>query len=230
MLGQPGQSDSYLSFSVFGIPVRIHWFFWVVGVLLGADNFSMGIEFLLGWMLVFFVSILGHELGHALAAVYFGYRPQILLYGMGGLAQYTPTGQYNRGQSITIVLAGPFAGYFLAVVGLVASPFVASLGASLPGRIGSVLNSMVVSLIIVNLFWSTLNLMPVLPLDGGQICRDILTYVDKRRGMTWTRWIGVFVGGIIAATFLMLGAFFGALLFFMIALQNYQALQMERWR
>ncbi len=230
MFGPAGQTQYDLNFSLFGIPVRVHPFFWIIGMLLGQHELRLGLDFLLGWVVVFFISILVHELGHALAAAYFGFRPQIWLYGMGGMAQYAPMGRYNRAHSLTITLAGPAAGFFLAAVGLVVSQFVDSEHPLLPLRTWQLLMNMLSSLIQVNIFWSILNLFPVLPLDGGQVCRDVLTYVDHRRGLVWTHWIGVFVGGAIGALFLSFGAIWGAIIFLMMAYQNYQALQMTRWR
>src|ERR1043166_8856978 len=68
------------------------------------------------WVAVVFVSILIHELGHALVARAHGWQPWITLYGMGGLASYQPTRHDTRSQ-ILISAAGPAAGFaFIAVI------------------------------------------------------------------------------------------------------------------
>ena len=47
------------------------------------------------WLAVVTVSILIHELGHAVAIRYYGYRPWITLYGLGGLASYNPDEEFG---------------------------------------------------------------------------------------------------------------------------------------
>jgi Zn-dependent protease len=230
MLGHSGYTSYDLTFSLAGIPVRVHPLFWIVGALFGQYSLRLGLDFLLAWMIVFFISILVHELGHALAAMYFGYRPSIYLYGMGGLAQYTPIGRYNRGQSLAITFAGPAAGFALAGLAMYLSSALQPALMQLPPRPGQLLFHMLSNFFLVNMFWSVLNLFPVLPMDGGKICLDILTYVDRARGQTWTHWIGVLCGGAIGLFFLNFGAFWGAFVFLMMAYQNFQALQYSRWR
>ncbi len=231
MFGQVGETNLDLKFGLFGIPVRIHPTFWLVGVLFGLQALDDGIEFLMAWMLIFLVSILIHELGHALVARYFGFRPQIVLYGMGGVAMYAPVGRYNRGQSLAITLAGPGAGFLLAAVCLTAGPYLLGLArGSVPEGTMQLLKFVQGTLVLVNIFWSAINLLPVLPLDGGQACRDVLTYFDRHRGLIRTYWTSVVVAGLAGAVFLSLGMMFAGVLFLLLAFQNYQALQMSRWQ
>ena len=84
MFGQVGETNLDLKFGLFGIPVRIHPLFWLIGILLGLDTLRAGPEFLMAWLLVLLVSILVHELGHASVAKYFGFRPHIVLHSLGG--------------------------------------------------------------------------------------------------------------------------------------------------
>ena len=64
---EPNRTPYDLRFNLFGIPVRVHPLFWLVAAILGAGSDPDPIELLL-WIGTVFVSILIHEMGHALAA------------------------------------------------------------------------------------------------------------------------------------------------------------------
>ncbi|MCA9088467.1 MAG: site-2 protease family protein [Planctomycetaceae bacterium] len=231
MFGQVGETNLDLKFGLFGIPVRIHPLFWLIGILLGLDTLRAGPEFLMAWLLVLLVSILVHELGHASVAKYFGFRPHIVLHSLGGYAAYAPVGRYNRGQSLAILFAGPGAGFIFGAISLLAGPPLLRLAAGVaPERTMSLLYFVEANLVWVNIIWSAVNLLPVFPLDGGQICRDILTYFDRRQGVVRTYWVSVIVGGLTGAYFLSAEMFYPGILFLLLAFQSYQALQMSRWQ
>jgi Zn-dependent protease len=78
----------------------------------------------------------------------------------------------------------------------------------------------------VNVFWGLINLVPVYPLDGGSVTRNILVQVNPINGVRWSLWLSVIVGGLIAlAGFIFLRSIFMALLFGMLAFQSFQSLQ-----
>jgi hypothetical protein len=108
ILSEPARTPYDLNFSLLGIPVRVHPMFWLVALLLGFRGNPKPQELVL-WVAVVFVSILVHELGHALAARAHGWEPWITLHGFGGLASYRPTRQTPRSR-ILITLAGPAPG------------------------------------------------------------------------------------------------------------------------
>ena len=68
LFAEPPPSQGDLRFRFFGFPARIHPFFWLVTVLLGARGDVSAVD-LLVWVVVVFVSILVHELGHAYETV-----------------------------------------------------------------------------------------------------------------------------------------------------------------
>ena len=80
-------------------------------------------------------------------------------------------------------------------------------------------------LLFINIFWGLLNLMPIYPLDGGQISREIFTMRDPYRGIPQSLWVSVFTGAGIAVWALMLGSIFMTIMFGMLAFSSYQALQ-----
>ena len=88
MLAEPPPSQYDLHFSLFGFPVRVHPMFWLVTLMLGYQSGDAAA--VLTWIVAVFLSILVHELGHALVMRAYGLRPWIVLHGMGGLTGYEP--------------------------------------------------------------------------------------------------------------------------------------------
>src|SRR5215208_4108329 len=122
LLFQPPPPTRYdLRFSVAGIPVRVHPLFWLIAVLLGSSGDVLLLPI---WVLVIFVSILIHELGHAFAFRRYGQHSQVVLHFAGGLTipepVYWGSGYANVGltpnQQIFISLAGPGAGFVFAAL------------------------------------------------------------------------------------------------------------------
>lgn len=233
-----------LRFTVAGVPVRVHPLFWLIAILFGSS--SSNLLNIITWVAAIFLSILIHELGHAFALRRYGQRSQIVLHLAGGLtipeSMAWDSGVANvavtANQQIFISLAGPFAGFLLA--GLVLAAILATGGnvllnhvfgfipfpdVSFPGG-SEFLNSIVISLLWVNLFWGFINLMPVYPLDGGTVARYILIQTDPWNGIRKSLWISVVAGIILAAGgLLLLRSTYMAVLFGLLAFQSFQALQ-----
>ena len=217
---QPTRYD--LTFSVFGIPVRVLPTFWLTGVLFGFDLLHRGQNgplLLLIWVAVVFVSILVHEFGHALTARAFGYPPRILMYHFGGLAMYEPHTRYTTAKAILITLAGPGAGFLLFGLCYVLQTY-------LPRD--PIVAEAIRMLIWVNLFWGLVNLIPVLPLDGGQVCREVCLSISPRQGLKWALIIGMLVGSAVAVGFWRIGLPYAAILFAVLAVQSYMEFQQRR--
>jgi Zn-dependent protease len=171
---------------VFGIPVKVEPFFFVVVGVLGYSR-PLPFEFLIEWLIVVFISILAHELGHALAIRFFGLSPQILIYGFGGLTSWSENKEMSHAKHIAISLAGPFAGFFFYGLILLSNAALPDLFADRLGRVA--LND----LMFVNLWWGIFNLLPVLPLDGGNVAYSIEQWVTKKQSGVITRVISVLV-------------------------------------
>ena len=93
LLGEPNHTDFDIHFQCFGISVRIHPGFWAISALL---SLPAGREPLpvLGFALAIFLSILIHEMGHALAFRKCGIQSHVVLYHFGGLAVPDSVGSY----------------------------------------------------------------------------------------------------------------------------------------
>jgi len=243
-LFQPPPPTQYdLRFSIAGIPVRVHPLFWLIALLFGASGDLVQLPI---WVFVVFVSILIHELGHALAMRYYGQPSRIILH-FGGLTVPEPVSWGSRwanvalrpNQEIFISLAGPGAGLLLAALvavgatisggsiitnwlfGVIPLPVAALL--PLGGRIMSLFVTM---LLWVNVFWGLINLLPVYPLDGGNVSRYLLLQADPINGVRKSLWVSVIVGGLVAvAGLLVLQSIYMAFLFGLLAFQSFQSLQ-----
>src|SRR6185436_11971377 len=121
LLGEPPPTQADVHFRLFGIPIRVHPYFWIVSLIMGAGGIGGKAEPVdaLVWVVVVFISILVHELGHAFMQRTYGGHPWITLYGLGGLASCNDCDRSPRRQ-IIISLAGPIAGFLLAAVILLA--------------------------------------------------------------------------------------------------------------
>ena len=240
-LFQPPPPTRYdLNFAIAGIPVRVHPLFWLLVIFFGSSSGSL-VQTLI-WVAVVFVSILIHELGHSMAMRMYGQDSFIVLHMMGGLAipqssRWGSSGSRDSTQQIIISLAGPCAGFLLA--GFVLA-LVAVLGgvisvswllyvipipsALLPG--GGIANSIISALLWVNIFWGLINLLPIFPLDGGQVARQLFIKADPWDGFRKSLWLSVITGAIVAiASFVLLRSLFMGLLFGMLAFQSYQTVQ-----
>ncbi len=171
------------AFRILGIPVRIDPTFFVIVALLG---FTGDLQFLLIWVPIVTVSILVHELGHAIAFRAFGKQPQILLQGMGGLT--SATGSLSPSRELVVSLAGPLTG--LVLIGLPALWFDTRVAAT-----SSDLDTALRILVFVNIAWSIVNLLPILPLDGGRVTASVLHVVTRRPAEKATHVISVAVAG-----------------------------------
>jgi membrane-associated protease RseP (regulator of RpoE activity) len=236
---EPERSSGDLNFPLFGIPVRIHPMFWLVSAVMGR---STDLKHLVAWVLAVFVAILIHELGHALVMTSFGFRPWITLYGFGGLTSRSGGGLYrSRGESslaqIMISAAGPAAGFLLAlVVALLLQitgheVYVRKLAGFLPyvvlaDQVGSpVLTDFIFSLLMVSVFWGAVNLLPIHPLDGGQIAREIIMRISRREGLRLSLVLSLVAAGAMAlVSFFKFDDAFMGIFFLYLAVMSYVSL------
>ena len=157
-----------VSFSLFGIPVQIHPWFWITLAMIGGGNSAntqAGILRLALFVLAGLVSILVHELGHALTGRAYGARSEITLQAFGGLATFAGA-RFTRPQHFLVTAAGPAAQLLLAAVIYLGIPDLFML-ISPAGYFWRVLT-------YISVVWALINLLPVLPLDGGQMLNALL--------------------------------------------------------
>ncbi|MBA3722731.1 MAG: site-2 protease family protein [Parachlamydiaceae bacterium] len=197
------------------IPVIIHPLFWFLILAIGWMN-SATITGTLIWSSVILFSVLIHEYGHALTAVAFGQTAEINLVGLGGLT--TRKGPSIKAwQEFLVILNGPLAGLLLFVLVYKFSSFV-----NLHQR--PLLADAIEVAIYVNLFWTLLNLLPILPLDGGHLMRVLLEGAFGFNGIKFSLYISIFVAVLGSLLFFFLQSFLAGALFLMFAFESYRTL------
>ena len=164
--------DAIHLFTLRGIPVRASlWFLLLVGYYAFTMR-SGGLPVILAFIVSLTVSILVHEFGHAFVARHFKLKPQVMLHGWGGLCMHERA-KSDRDDAL-IIAAGPAAGLLLA--GLVA---LAEVLVPLEAKTSPFVNALFYFMWIINFWWSLINLLPLFPLDGGQLFRLGLLRIVK---------------------------------------------------
>jgi Zn-dependent protease len=195
------------------------------------------------WVGVSFISILIHELGHSLMMRRFGISSYIVLYHFGGLAIPESFGsartRFRSGhwEQIAISAAGPGLqlSFGLAVAGLaIASGCnVGTLGYLLgdflpipPGNFPSnaLYMALIDSAIYTSVFWAILNLIPVLPMDGGRIAQELIAMNRFTDGRRETIILGIVVAIMVAIMGFQNERSTLAINFMILAILNYQML------
>ncbi len=218
---------------IFGIPVRFDYRWFVVFLLsvwLIAANLAQGgmwvgtvklmpISGGLAWILAIvttiglFLSVLGHELSHALMGRAEGIEiDEIVLHPFGGLARLRTEPENPRAE-FRIAIAGPAASFLFAAIS-----FVLMLPAVRSGFL--TVSGVLLLLCAGNLLLAVFNLFPGYPLDGGRVLRAILW---RRTGdiKEATRLAGI-CGMLIAAILIIFGVY-------MAIAPNFQAYFMGFW-
>jgi len=207
-----------LRFRFLGYPVTIQPIFWLLSFLIGMSFAGNGeparliiaIACIMG-------SILVHEIGHGTLYRYFGAAPSITLHGMGGLCHghgYQPGANW-RGKQILISLAGPVFGLLLYLL----AAFLLKTFPDLNPNLSFALRV----LAWINLFWNLLNLLPVIPMDGGRIFEAILGHGDWQRKVL--AGVGILVSLAACIYGFMNGQIFLAMIFGMMLMDNFKTIK-----
>ncbi len=164
--------DAFHLFTLVGIPVRVTLGFMLLVGYYAYMQRHDGIAGIMAWLVAVVVSFLVHEFGHALVARRYKLTPEVYLHGWGGMCTHRPA-KRDRDDAF-IIAAGPFAGLALAgVVALVANVWPVTIARS------PFLSSFIADMWFINFWWSLVNLLPLFPLDGGQLFRLGLLRVVK---------------------------------------------------
>jgi stage IV sporulation protein FB len=236
---EPNETAYDLRWRMFGTPVRVHPMFWLIALVLGYDGtIHAGVGFVLAWVACVFVSVLLHEFGHVWMGRLFGSHGHIVLYSFGGLAigsnQLT-----RRWQRILVLLAGPGIQLLLFVILVFGAVFLMFPDPEAPQRPIERVLSM---LLEINLIWPILNLLPIWPLDGGQVTREVCQAIMPQRGTAVSLGISMVVSGVLAVHALMASqgrpllpyvpafGMYTAFFFAMFCVSSFSALQAENER
>lgn len=163
-----------LSFRIAGVPIRIHWSFVLMAVVIGGAGVQDASTVMI-WVVVVTASILLHEGGHAATFAAFGVPSQIELQALGGLTRPLGGPALTAPRWLSVSLAGPLSGI---VLGSLIYLVVQASGGTTPG---SEAELVVKAVLYVNVGWSLVNLLPITPLDGGHVLEALLAMTRLRR-------------------------------------------------
>jgi len=172
--------------NVAGIPIRVHITFFVILLLGGYQWASLtgtitGAVFGVALMILLFVCVTLHELGHSLVARAFGIPVrEIVLLPLGGVARMSKNPEKPT-HELLIAIAGPAVNVIIAVlllvpVGLTVAPSLLTNHGLLPADFENTpsLSTAFLWLLAANVSLVVFNLIPAFPLDGGRILRALL--------------------------------------------------------
>ncbi len=225
-----------IRFRLFGVSVSIHPSLWLTLAMVGLMTVS-GVSLLPGvvlFMVAGFLCLFVHEMGHALfSRVLGGGQPEVFMAWLGGDCCNTRA-VLTRWRGVVMTAAGPLASLLLAVLSvLLLSLYVGSLEAgfylSLNFLVGYVPSDYVALfpsngmaffkfLIQVSVWWSLLNLLPVFPLDGGQIMHGLMSSPHTMHVVSVT------VAAMAMTAFIAMSAWFLVLLMGFLCYFNFRCL------
>lgn len=204
-----------LRFHLFGFPIVIHWLFWATLALVGGGIQAQtpeAMQAVLVFVVAGFLSVLVHELGHAFAMRGFGDRHVgIVLHSFGGFAQGSRP--RSRGQDFAVSAAGP-----LVQIAAGLAVWAWSRSWQPDHWLGMHLMR---SFIHVSLFWAALNLLPILPLDGGQLTASLLGPKRRKAALLLSLVCAVGMAGVALDRFGLIAVLF----FGMFAFDNWKQLR-----
>lgn len=203
------------------IPITIHPIFWLFAALIGYLNSGQLIGVFV-WVLIIFISVLIHEFGHALTAVFFGQSAKIALIALGGVTSYQG-GKISFWKQFLIVLNGPLFGFFLFVFATLLLRAKGDWSEFPTIYFGLKITQ------IANLFWTVVNLLPIMPLDGGQLLRIVLEASFGVKGFKASLLIGAIVSTLIAVGFILLRSYLIGAIFFLFAFQSFASWKRSRF-
>ena len=224
-----------IRFSLFGVPVSIHPTLWLTLAILGRAycvTSMVGLMCVLLFILAAFVVLLAHEMGHALVGRRLGGgEPCVYLAWLGGDCT-NETARLTRMQGVAMTAAGPLSSLLVGVLGYLGlclyvgdftiGTLLASYSAlgimpavELPGCSPLVI-CLFFYLIEVSCWWTLLNLLPIFPLDGGQIMQGLM----KSRSQMHAISLGAAV--VFALAFGSLGMWLLTLFMILLAVLNHK--------
>jgi Zn-dependent protease/predicted transcriptional regulator len=198
---------------VAGVPVGLHFSWFIIAALI---TFSLAAHFSvtnpdwavpLVWStaaftaVLFFVTLLAHELSHAIVARARGLPVRsITLFALGGIAQIDKEANTARTE-FYIAIVGPITSATIGIVCILAAQ---AMGWTVEGGAG-VAPAVLGWLGSINILLAAFNLLPGFPLDGGRVLRAVLWAIYKNADRA-TR-VAARTGQFVAGLFILFGLF-----------------------
>ncbi len=215
-----------VTFKILSIPITVGPMI-VVGLLVVGLLSRLTGAFLAEWVLLGFVALLIHELGHALAFRRYGVMSSISFWVLGGFTvpdDQDAASRLSDRQLLVVTVAGP-------LVGLVIGCATLAIGFVL-GDAAESIRVPIFLWLFVNLGWALFNLMPISSLDGGQALEHLAGAVFGRPGRAIGLAAGLLASGLITILAARLGLYsiaFVAVVFGLLNPNPYRQLRYEIW-
>lgn len=212
-----------LNFRLPGVSVRVHASFWVFPLATGWQA-AWGDESWAispAWVAAVLVSILIRKLAAAELARRHGGRPELVLYLFGGYLRLH--GEiFDTRARITTCLAGAGASAVLYLLAAAAERLLQRDAPATPFGGAQLLYDVQ----LINLWWGTLNLLPVFPLDAGRLCRNLLAAQSDVRGQRSLLTGSLCLASLLSCVCLLTGdeLMVAGLFFLLVAVENATAL------
>jgi len=198
----PASSEGELTVGrLFGIPLRLHWTFFLLAVWLAMDGLGYGVRGLIGtagWLALVFGSVLVHELAHALVGSKVGAGVEdIVLLPVGGATRLNRPPE-GTGARLVMTAAGP-----LTSLGLAAFFALLAVAAESPLLPVDLHHGNLTSRIFwLNIILGLFNLLPVFPMDGGRLLQAVF---ERRLGARRATVLAARTGQVMAVVMAIIG-------------------------
>jgi Zn-dependent protease len=203
---------------VAGISIEVHWTFsllliWVIFLdIQRGGNLSSSVLNII-FILLLFVCVILHELGHALTARRFDIKTKgITLLPIGGVASLEKMPE-KPAQELLVALAGPAVNVVITLLLLLVVPWqeYINMNAEQLEQILTTpsIGTLLFYLLVANIMLVGFNMIPAFPMDGGRVLRAVLAFNMDRRKATE---IASTLGQMMAVIFFILGLFYNPFL------------------
>jgi Zn-dependent protease len=224
----PALQGSIRLFRVAGITVYMHWSWFLVAFIEIQTRDSAYSSKI--WNVAEYVTLFGivllHEFGHALACRQVGgTADQIVLWPLGGIAYVRPPAR--PGAVLWAIAAGPLVN--LILVPLTVIPYLLFVFSGTADLFDPDLEKFLHFITLMNVVLLIFNMLPIYPLDGGQILQALLWFVVGRaKSLMIVSVIGMVVGAIVCVLALVGGVVWYVILAGFVVMRSFAGFQQAR--
>lgn len=203
------------------IPITITSSFWILATLIAWLSSGGSVIAFMSWIIIVLISVLVHELGHALTAKFWGQNTEIILGSLGGTTIYgTGKKPLSRLQEFIVVLAGPIFGFLLAFV----AGFLSVYSLAHPNLFYFLHYTM-----FANIVWSLFNLLPVHPFDGGKLMSILFEGIFGSKGLRFSYLLSGIIAVVLIGLAMAYGQIFAAVLLVLCAFESFRNFRERRF-
>jgi Zn-dependent protease len=211
-------------FQVAGINVYVHWSWLLIAVIqiqLGQGRYQN-----LAWSALEYVTLFGivllHEFGHAFACRSVGGQAnRIVLWPLGGIAFVSPPPR--PGAVLWSIAAGPLVNVILVPITIALFELAEGL------QLSADVQRYTFSVAAINLLLLGFNMLPIYPLDGGQILQSLLWFVVGRaRSLMIASVLGLVCSAAVILPLLWFGEWWTLVLAVFIGMRSWAGVQQAR--